>query len=241
MKNYFKQTQKLAIIAFASIVLFSCSSDDTQTVVENQAPNSFNLLEVADGALDVDLQPRLTWESATDPDGDPVSYDFYIGTENPPMTKMASGLTTTYYIIQEDLAFNTLYYWKVIAKDNQGNSTESNTASFKTRIQTNQELLVGKWFLDSIEDTPPLSACRKTSYFQFLENGSFLAKNYDEDSNGDCVLGSSRPGTYEINANDELVVNFNNGTGGGIIQILTLTNDQLTLLDGGYSITFKRE
>src|SRR5690606_42035612 len=83
MKNYFKQTQKLAIIAFASIVLFSCSSDDTQTVVKNQAPNSFNLLEVADGALDVDLQPRLTWESATDPDGDPVSYDFYIGTENP--------------------------------------------------------------------------------------------------------------------------------------------------------------
>lgn len=237
MKTLQIKFKSLLILLLMGCVFNSCSSDDNN-IPENQAPNSFNLLEVGDGASDVDPQPRLTWEEATDPDGDPVSYDFYIGTENPPTTKMASGLTTKYYIIEDSLDFNTLYYWKVTAKDNQSNSTESDIASFKTHKQTNEELLIGKWFIDSLEGEAPLTVCAKKGFLQFLENGAILSKGYYEDNNGNCVVSSSIAGTYEMNTPNQIDVSLNGQN--ATYQIITITNNILVFDNNGTIYTFKK-
>jgi len=72
--------------------------------------------------------------AATDPDGDTVSYDLYIG-ENPnPTTLFEGDITTTNYQLQDRLSIVTDYYWKVIAKDNNGsNTTSDDTFNFTTR------------------------------------------------------------------------------------------------------------
>ena len=185
------------------------------------------------------LQPQLSWEATTDPDGDVINYNLYISTENPPTNKMASDLTTTYYNIQDSLDFEATYYWKVIAKDNQGNTTESSVASFKTRSQTVEELLVGKWFFESIEGNPPITECQKQGFYQFLENGTFLGMGFDVDNNGDCISNSSSTGTYLIINNNqiEVITNGQNNT----LQIITLTNEQLVVGSIGIIITLKKE
>jgi len=68
------------------VLLSSCNKgkDKPEPAPANQAPNSFDLVGVANGASNVDLMPNFSWTAATDPDGDTVTYDLYIGSnENP--------------------------------------------------------------------------------------------------------------------------------------------------------------
>ena len=71
----------------------------------------------------------LEW-SASDVDEDPLTFDVYFGTANPPTTKIgdnqsATSLTTT-------LTATTDYYWQVIAKDDKGGQTIGQIWNFKT-------------------------------------------------------------------------------------------------------------
>jgi hypothetical protein len=73
----------------------------------------------------------LVW-TATDVDtNDALTYDIYLGTVYPPTTKVGSAVTNT------SLAINTLqpatiYYWKVVVKDNKGGETIGQVWSFRT-------------------------------------------------------------------------------------------------------------
>ncbi len=57
----------------------------------------------------------LRW-SGGDPDGDPVTYDVYFGTDNtsPPLV---ATVQDTFYVPGR-LAWNTTYYWYIVATDN---------------------------------------------------------------------------------------------------------------------------
>ena len=72
----------------------------------------------------------MTWEVSTDPDGDAVTYDVYFGTEATPSTIVNSDQTGTTFA--PALSGNTTYYWKVVAKDENGASSESTKWSFST-------------------------------------------------------------------------------------------------------------
>jgi len=104
------------------------------TTIENHPPLMFNLLEVLNNETNVNLNPELSWEQAIDPEGDQVTYsvllDFDI--ENP-TSVIASNLTTTSYSVVNELNRNIPYFWKVIATDSNGNSTESEVFTFKSR------------------------------------------------------------------------------------------------------------
>lgn len=100
------------------------------TTLSNAPPSDFNLVTVIDGATSVILLPTFTWQMAED--DDPVSYDLYLGTENDPLL-WAENITETTYTLTELLFLNQTYYWKVVAKDNAGNSTSSEVFSFTTR------------------------------------------------------------------------------------------------------------
>lgn len=117
-------------------VLVSCSKDkDPDPEKTNQAPKVFNLTEVADKATEIELIPSFKWQKATDPDGDTISYDFFMDINTTPTTKMGTNLAQAQFNVSSDLEINTRYYWKVVAKDTKNNVTESNIFSFTTITQ----------------------------------------------------------------------------------------------------------
>lgn len=108
------------------------------------------------GATNVDISKDLKW-TCSDPDlGDGVSFDLYFGTTNPPMLCQTNLHTTTFD--PGLLQFKTVYYWKLVARDNQGHTVEGPLWSFTTG--------------EIIDTTPPtISIIKpKSGYFYVHDN-----------------------------------------------------------------------
>ena len=96
---------------------------------ENRAPYEPSSPNPPHGATGVAITADLSWTGG-DPDGDPVTYDVYFGTINPP-PKVANNQSATTYDLGL-LAYGTTYYWKIVAWDNHGASTSSPLWNFMT-------------------------------------------------------------------------------------------------------------
>lgn len=116
--------------ASSNVFTFTTAPED----FVNHAPNPFSLLSPANGAVDVDLKPVLSWQSTNDPDMDNVFYDIYFGVNAQTATMIGQGFTNplTSYVFQNNLATNTTYYWYVVAYDVFGATQMSATFSFTT-------------------------------------------------------------------------------------------------------------
>ncbi|NER17069.1 Kelch repeat-containing protein [Spongiivirga citrea] len=139
---------KKAVIYISSFMLFaSCSKDDNSTETLNTPPEAFDLVGITNKATDVGTSPMLTWQAATDIDGDELVYDIYledhspntftaIGGENDPPPEptkiIAQGISDTSYNVAR-LDLSARITWKVVARDNKGGVTESDTFEFRTR------------------------------------------------------------------------------------------------------------
>jgi len=241
MKKLFNISKLIFSVALGLILVASCSSDDDSST-STQGPNTFNLIEVTNGALNVEVKPTFSWSAATSPDGSPVTYDLYLDTNNPPTTKVASNLTNTIYTVQSNLEYGEIYNWKVVATNSQG-STTSQTASFKTRLATNADLLIGKWFFDSIvnpQDPDPtiLTDCFKTSFLQF--SGTTMTQvMYDLNTDEDCEITANLQRPYELINNTIIQVTQ---TDGSLIQIpiISISENTLVIADGSAQLTLKK-
>lgn len=98
----------------------------------NSAPAAFNLLAPENESQESGITPTFTWETAIDPEGDTVTYEFYLDTTDNPATKLEEGLTEATYAITAGLMYETTYFWKVVAIDSNDNSVESQTFNFTT-------------------------------------------------------------------------------------------------------------
>lgn len=108
----------------------------------NDAPGAFDLLGPANGTEVATLNPTLNWEQSQDVDADDaVTYGVVVSTQSDFSDTVATaakftGRATSFVVQIEDTTFtipNGLqpaqdYYWKVIASDNSGAMTESNSA-----------------------------------------------------------------------------------------------------------------
>nr|NQU90039.1 hypothetical protein [Bacteroidota bacterium] len=83
-----------------------------------------------DGAINQSIGMELSW-ICTDPDGDPLTYDIYFGTETTTPPQVITGIADTFYATGT-LEYSTIYYWKIVAHDDHGNITEGDTWSFST-------------------------------------------------------------------------------------------------------------
>ncbi|MBE0640024.1 MAG: hypothetical protein IH598_16015 [Bacteroidales bacterium] len=84
------------------------------------------------GSINQPINITLTW-SCSDPEGDPLTYDVYFGTDDNPPLAVAGISTQTYTTVT--LQYSTPYYWKIVAHDDQGNTTEGDVWSFTTLPQ----------------------------------------------------------------------------------------------------------
>jgi uncharacterized protein (TIGR02145 family) len=72
----------------------------------------------------------LGW-SCSDPDGDPLTYDVYFGTVNPPDTMVSSNQAGTTFGTS-GLSGGRSYYWKVVARDVHADTSSGPVWSFTT-------------------------------------------------------------------------------------------------------------
>ncbi len=86
-----------------------------------------------DGSVDQDISLNLTWSTVGQSEGDSLLYDVYMyvsGQMNP--TMIGNNIKDTTLNV-ENLSFNSVYYWQVIAKDGINPEVNGDVWSFKTK------------------------------------------------------------------------------------------------------------
>jgi uncharacterized protein (TIGR02145 family) len=119
----------------------------------NQAPQVPSNPSPLNGATEQSTAITLSW-SCSDPDGDPLSYDIYFDTVPSPLALLAADHAGTSLTIGYTLEFEYTYYWKVVAKDDEGSSTTGSVWSFVTMVDTSNNdwqcndpfYYAGKWY-----------------------------------------------------------------------------------------------
>jgi len=96
----------------------------------NNPPDAVALSLPENEATNIALDTKLEWLAATDPDGDPVTYDVLLDTSNPPEAQVAFETSDVFFMPTTESG--TTYYWQVIAKDDIGAATESEIWTFTT-------------------------------------------------------------------------------------------------------------
>jgi len=75
----------------------------------------------------------IIW-TASDPNNDPLTFDFYLGKQSSPPL-VSSGLRSNSFEVfyeTDELELNTTYYYRISVRDIQGHETTGNILSFKT-------------------------------------------------------------------------------------------------------------
>lgn len=118
----------IAMLSLAFLVV-SCSEDDEEAT--NTPPNVPSNPSPADGSDSLATNVGLSW-TCDDPEGDLLTYAVYLGTVADPPLVDNSGRTTPSFQSPQPLDTNITHYWKVIALDDKGMSTEGPVWSFTT-------------------------------------------------------------------------------------------------------------
>ena len=132
--------------------------------IGDNPPNPPSSPNPANNAVSVSINADLSW-SCSDPNGDPLTYDVYFGTSSSPPQVSGNQSASTYD--PGTLEYETTYYWKIVAKDEQGNST---TGSVWTFITTNGS--------GSYEQDFPLGNTGLTITMVWIPAGSFMQGAY---------------------------------------------------------------
>jgi len=122
--------KKFLYTATIGIVLWSCSGggDDPKPVppAENKVPFTPTLLAPTNGKLCIDNSVSFQWNTATDPDGDIITYQIQVAKDNQ-FTQIAHSLNESSTIKIISLEKGMAYYWRVKATDSKSLSSSYST------------------------------------------------------------------------------------------------------------------
>jgi len=127
----------LLLLLAAAFALSSCTKRKPEEI--DYAPNSPCNPYPADSSTNIDhttLDVTLSWRAYDRNTDDVLTYEVFFDTLNPPVTSIASGLTSP-SIFVDSLSYNTTYYWKVFATDQEGATTASPVWRFTTLPHAN--------------------------------------------------------------------------------------------------------
>jgi len=97
----------------------------------NQRPILLNSPKPNNGSIGVDTEINLSWYGGGYYSSDTITYDIYFGKTSPPPNVIENQFATIYN--PGNLEKDTVYYWKIIAKDNHGTITIGPIWEFKTK------------------------------------------------------------------------------------------------------------
>lgn len=126
------------LCVIAAAVLVGCKNDESSvapsTTNENHAPYTPNTPNPSDGATQVPRFVTLSWKGGDPDDGDTTRYDLYWGLN--PNTSNVAVTNTRHTVFDLGLvAGNTTLYWRTVAKDNHGLSTDGPVWHFTTETK----------------------------------------------------------------------------------------------------------
>ncbi|MEI7981087.1 MAG: FISUMP domain-containing protein, partial [Bacteroidota bacterium] len=98
----------------------------------NQSPYQPSNPGPGTGAFNQSINTTLSW-SCSDPENNPLTFDVFLGTTNPP-SQVSTG-QSGYTYNPGTLQINTIYFWKIVAHDDHGNMTEGPVWMFSTYPQ----------------------------------------------------------------------------------------------------------
>ena len=124
---YGRRYRTFLIVAFATLFITTGKSGFARERTHgHMTPVAPSEPRPADGAYDQLITAGLSWTG-----GAAVTYDVYLGTEvDPPL--VASNTSDPIYL-GEPLEFETVYHWRIVARDALGGETSSPVWSFITR------------------------------------------------------------------------------------------------------------
>jgi hypothetical protein len=99
-------------------------------LINDQAPLVPSNPLPANNSDDITIDPLLEW-TCSDPDGDPLTFDVYFGTSDPPEQVTYHQSEPSYN--PSILNYTTQYFWKIVAYDGKGAETEGPVWTFETR------------------------------------------------------------------------------------------------------------
>jgi hypothetical protein len=100
-------------------------------IIKPLVPEAVTLTAPADAAVDVVETPELTWTPANT-GGLPAGFEIYVDENEDPTTLIETAVGTP-HTLTTPLAYNTTYYWKVVATNDVGDAPASEVWSFTTR------------------------------------------------------------------------------------------------------------
>lgn len=135
MKPKIKVLVERGLLAICSAALMfmlgSCGTGGGTEPVVNNPPNSPTNPVPSDGAVDQPIDATLSW-TCTDPENDALTYDVFFGVTSSP-GQVASDSTQASYD-PGPLQYFRIYYWKIRARDSQGNTKTGSVWSFTTEL-----------------------------------------------------------------------------------------------------------
>jgi hypothetical protein len=219
----------------------------------NSPPNQPANPSPPSGSNDQPLNLNLTWQ-CSDPDGDPLLFDVYFGTNsNPPLVQSNQ---SSFSYNPGSLNYSTTYYWKIVAKDNQGHSTSGSIWNFTTiglnnnppnqpntptpeNNSINQQTLLNLSWLCSDPDNDPLTY---DVYFGTAANPPLLVSGITSNTYNPGQLNQSTTYFWKIVAKDNQtnstsgpIWNFTTFSGGGdtiaprLVGVEVLNNNSIKL------------
>lgn len=128
--------KKLLYIAVLAFVFNACGGDGggggTPPPPENKAPGTPSQVYPGNNELCIDNSVTFSWNAATDPDGDAVSYTFQVATDQN-FTQIRHTINSSVTSHTLSLEKGVAYYWRILAKDSKGASSDySSTNQFYT-------------------------------------------------------------------------------------------------------------
>jgi parallel beta-helix repeat protein len=173
----------------------------------NNPPNTPSNPWPVNHATGVSINSDLSWIGGDPDSGDTVTYDVYFGTSSTPSLVSNDQLGITYD--PGTLAYNTKYYWKVIATDSHGASTTGPLWDFITQSEPS----LGTWYVDDdLVDYP-------SADFTKIQDA------VDAASSGDTII--VYPGTYSenVDVNKSLTIQSENGAETTFVQAANPDDD----------------
>ncbi len=129
-----KKVYQYSIILLSIALILSCSGDDDggTPVSQNQTPTVPDLVFPTNNLTCTSTDLEFAWSTATDPDGDSLSYVIEIAAESDFSEILFTAVTTEAKKVF-DLEQGITYYWHVKTRDDKGNdSAYSAVQSFFT-------------------------------------------------------------------------------------------------------------
>jgi PKD repeat protein len=217
-----------------SLTVYGALGSDIETkinyiTVDTDQP-VFHSFSPLDGSTGVSLAPTLTW-TASDPNPDhTLSYDVYFGTVNPPPLVTSDQTANSYQPGQ--LSHQTLYYWRVVARDNIGRETAGPVLSFTTVVNNPPQFVnfsppdgttgvaLGPTLSWTATDPDPGDTITYDVYFGSSIPPALKTTNQTSNSYNPGTLSSGSTYYWRIVARD----NYGSETTGPLLSFTTLDN-----------------